>query len=63
MFICTSLNHHCITLHCFAPTKLKQQSYDHLTKLLNIILRHIIGRYRVTSDIYSILSKYFAVLF
>ncbi len=40
MFICKSVNYLCIL-------------YDHKTKHLNIILlRHIIGIYRVTSNIY-----------
>ncbi len=50
MFICTSLNHHCIAL------------LSMLSKRLNIVLlRHIIGRYRVTINIYMhfIYSKSF----
>ncbi len=47
---------HCIALQVFPhnkkQNKTKQRS-DHKTKHLNIIfLRHVIGRYSVTKDIY-----------
>jgi len=44
MFICTSLNDHCIALHyIFCISQYKLQGFNHITKHLNIILLRLLG--------------------
>lgn len=42
-----------IVLQYVFPTNVKKNYFVHITKQLNIIFRHIIGRYTVTTEMYA----------